>query len=259
LSDSNNSQPVNETAPTKANDSAAGAATPHRPPHHPESHPPIRSFILRDQRLTPGQQRAKDVLWPQFGLEYSAERLDLNAVFGRSAPLMVEIGFGNGASLAQMADDQPENNFLGIEVHTPGVGHCLLQIEQRGLTNLRLMQHDAVEVFQHSLAEHSIDRLQLYFPDPWHKKRHHKRRIVQKPFIELAASRLKPGGIWHMATDWEHYADQMLLEMDAAADFKNTAEAGSYSSKPEWRPQTKFETRGEKLGHGVWDLLYQRK
>lgn len=233
------------------------AGDPHRPPHHPKEHPPIRSFILRDQRLTAGQQRAMDELWPQFGVDYDGELLDLSQVFGRSAPLIVEIGFGNGVSLAQMAEADPDSNFLGIEVHTPGVGHCLVEIRERGLKNLRIMQHDAVEVFQNSLAENAIDRLQLYFPDPWHKKRHHKRRIVQKPFIALAASRIKTGGLWHMATDWQHYAEQMLTEMDAAESFENTVAPGEYAEKPAWRPQTKFETRGERLGHGVWDLLHR--
>ncbi len=236
---------------------ADGAGDPHRPPHHPKEHPPIRSFILRDQRLTAGQQRAMDELWPQFGVDYNSKPLDVTQVFGRTAPLMVEVGFGNGVSLAQMAEADPESNFLGIEVHTPGVGHCLVEIRERGLKNLRIMQHDAVEVFQNSLAENAIDRLQLYFPDPWHKKRHHKRRIVQKPFITLAASRIKTGGLWHMATDWQHYAEQMLAEMDAAESFENAVAAGEYAEKPAWRPQTKFETRGERLGHGVWDLLYR--
>lgn len=233
------------------------ALDPHRPPHHPAEHPPIRSFILRDQRLTPGQQRAMEELWPQFGVVYDGKPLDVAALFGREAKLVVEIGFGNGASLAQMAEADPDSNFLGIEVHTPGVGHCLVEIRERGLKNLRIIQHDAVEVFQNCLAENSIDRLQLYFPDPWHKKRHHKRRIVQKPFIALASSRIATGGLWHMATDWQHYAEQMLEEMEATEFFENSVAANQYAEKPAWRPQTKFETRGEKLGHGVWDLLYR--
>jgi len=218
----------------------------------------IRSFVRREGRLTTSQERALNELWPQFGIEAN-EVIDPERVFGRQAPLTLEIGFGNGESLAQMAEASPEQDFIGIEVHRPGVGHLLLQIEKRGLSNLRVICADAVEVLKHSLTENSLDRLLLYFPDPWHKKRHHKRRIVQPAFAELIANRLKPGGIWHLATDWEDYAMHMREVLEAQPQFENTVGPGQFAPRPQWRPLTKFEQRGHRLGHGVWDLLYRRR
>jgi tRNA (guanine-N7-)-methyltransferase len=224
-------------------------------------HRKIRSYVLREGRLTAGQERAFATLWPEFGIEYTSEQqLDLAVIFGNNNPVILEIGFGNGASLAQMAADNPEQNYLGIEVHSPGVGRLLLEIEERGLSNLRVMRHDAVEVLEHCIKPHSLDGVYLFFPDPWHKKKHHKRRILQPSFIQLLAHALKPGGVFHAATDWEHYAEQMMEVLSAADDlFSNTAGANTYSPRPEYRPVTKFEQRGERLGHGVWDLIFQRR
>ncbi len=185
--------------------------------------------------------------------------LDLEALFGRNAPRTLEIGFGNGESLAAMAEAAPEQDFLGVEVHRPGVGHLLLRIEALGLENVRVISHDAVEVLEHHIPDRSLDRVLLFFPDPWPKKRHHKRRILQPAFVELVARKLRPGGIFHMATDWEEYAQQMLETMEAAAGFENVAGPGRFSPRPADRPATKFERRGERLGHGVWDLLFRRR
>ncbi|EDY87182.1 tRNA (guanine-N(7)-)-methyltransferase [gamma proteobacterium HTCC5015] len=220
-------------------------------------HRRIRSFVLREGRMTPSQQRAMDELWPQFGLDPN-QALDLEATFGRQAPATLEIGFGNGDSLAQMALAEPERDFIGIEVHGPGVGHLLLAIEKHQLTNVRVYRHDAVEVLERCIEDAGLDRLQLYFPDPWHKKRHHKRRIVQTPFADLVAQKLAPQGHWHIATDWQDYAEHCLEILEPHSQFKNTASQPPFIERPEWRPLTKFEQRGQRLGHGVWDLLYQR-
>jgi len=222
-------------------------------------HPPrkIRSFVRREGRLTTGQQRALQDLWPRFGLETTAA-LDLNTVFGRIAPRALEIGFGNGDVLVTMAANQPETDFIGIEVHRPGVGRLLRELEERALTNVRVIREDAVPVLEKCLADGCLDRLLLFFPDPWHKKRHHKRRIVQPAFLELLASKIKRGGILHMATDWENYAQNMLEVADHSAAFRNCAGNGNFSPRPDYRPVTKFEQRGQRLGHGVWDLLYER-
>jgi len=217
----------------------------------------IRSFVRREGRLTTGQQRALQDLWPRFGLETTAT-LDLDSVFGRRAPRTLEIGFGNGDALLTMAANQPETDFIGIEVHRPGVGRLLRELEQRALTNVRILREDAVPVLGNCLPDDCLDRLLLFFPDPWHKKRHHKRRIVQAEFIELLASKIKCSGILHMATDWENYAQHMLEITDQSAAFRNCAGVGNYSPKPDYRPTTKFEQRGQRLGHGVWDLLYER-
>ena len=218
----------------------------------------IRSFVLREGRITPGQKRALQRLWPRFGLE-PGRRIDPAAIFGRQAPLTLEIGFGNGESLASMAAREPATDFIGIEVHRPGVGHLLQELDKQALDNVRIINEDAVKVLRDSLPACSLDRLLLFFPDPWHKKRHHKRRIVQPDFIALVASRLKPGGILHMATDWEDYAEHMLDVMSRSEGFLNCATSGAYSVKPDYRPVTKFERRGRKLGHGVRDLVFERK
>ncbi len=224
------------------------------------SHPPreIRSFVRREGRITPGQKRALQQLWPRYGLE-PGQRIDPVGIFRRRAPLTLEIGFGNGESLADMAAREPGTDFIGIEVHRPGVGHLLQALDGQALNNVRVFNEDAIKVLRDSLPDGCLDRLLLFFPDPWHKKRHHKRRIVQPAFVELVAGKLKPGGILHMATDWEDYAGHMLEVMNRSAEFRNCATDGQYSEKPDYRPVTKFERRGKKLGHGVWDLLFERK
>jgi tRNA (guanine-N7-)-methyltransferase len=219
---------------------------------------PIRSFVRREGRLTPGQERALEQLWPQFGIEDADTPLDLNACFGREAPKVIEIGFGNGASLAEMAKNQPDHDFLGIEVHRPGVGQLLNHIESLGLTNLRVACTDAVQLIKQRIADNSLSRVQLYFPDPWHKKRHHKRRIIQPEFVALLAAKLHSGGHLHMATDWENYAEQMLEDLSASDQFRNCGDETGFIARPDYRPVTKFEQRGHRLGHGVWDLLFER-
>ncbi|NCB56967.1 MAG: tRNA (guanosine(46)-N7)-methyltransferase TrmB [Gammaproteobacteria bacterium] len=218
----------------------------------------IRSFVRREGRLTKGQERALQELWPVMGVEFRDEMLDLTALFGREAPVVLEIGFGMGKSLVEMAAAAPEKNFIGIEVHRPGVGACLTSAQEAGITNLRLFCHDAVEVLGQMIPDQSIDTLQLFFPDPWHKSRHHKRRIVQPAFVQMLRPKLKIGGVFHMATDWENYAEHMLEVMNAAEGFVNTVE-GDYAPRPDSRPLTKFEQRGHRLGHGVWDLLFARQ
>ena len=217
----------------------------------------IRSFVRRAGRLTPGQKLAIDKLWPGYGIDSTQGMLDYAQLFGRTAPTALEIGFGNGQALLNMAALDPETNFIGIEVHTPGVGALLASIEQQQLTNLRVIQADAVEVLKQNIPDSSLSAVYLFFPDPWHKKRHHKRRIVQTDFINLLQKKLIPGGIFHMATDWQEYAEHMLATMEANPNFINQAGAGNYSAKPDYRLTTKFEQRGERLGHGVWDLIYK--
>ncbi len=218
----------------------------------------IRSFVRREGRLTKGQQRALNELFPTYGITLQQGALDFDALFGRQASRILEIGFGNGASLAQMASNHPENDYLGIEVHRPGVGNLLLQIEKLELTNIRISSDDAVEVLEQQIPDALLDAVYLFFPDPWHKKKHHKRRIVQPAFAQLIHRKLKPGGIFHMATDWENYAEHMLEVMTAADGFQNTAPEGKYIARPEYRPLTKFEQRGHRLGHGVWDLIFKK-
>lgn len=224
-------------------------------------HRKIRSYVLREGRLTAGQERAFATLWPEFGVEFTpGQPLDLPAIFGNDNPIILEIGFGNGASLAEMAANNPEQNYLGIEVHSPGVGRLLLEIEERALTNLRVMRHDAVEVLESGIGPEALDAVYLFFPDPWHKKKHNKRRILQPSFIQLLGKTVKPGGTFHAATDWEHYAEQMMEVLTAAHDlFENSADKENFSPRPDYRPVTKFEQRGERLGHGVWDLVFRRK
>jgi tRNA (guanine-N7-)-methyltransferase len=225
-----------------------------------QTHPRgVRSFVLRAGRMTDGQQRALERLWPQFGLEYAATACDLAALFGRVAPRVVEIGFGNGANLIHMAGEQPQVDFLGIEVHRPGVGRVLLDIERLGLRNVRVSNHDAVEVLSQQIPEASLDEVLVLFPDPWHKKRHHKRRLLNSAFVALLASRLKPAGLLRAATDWEPYASAMLEVLSGCALLENTASAGGYVPRPQTRQPTRFERRGERLGHGVWDLAFQRR
>ena len=230
--------------------------------HDTGAHPRIRSYVLRAGRVGSGQARALAELGPQFMLPYQSTVLDLDAAFGRAAansnpaPLILEIGFGMGEGLAEIAAVHPENDYLGVEVHTPGVGALLKQLGERGLTNVRVIQHDAVEVLTRMLAPASLAGIHIFFPDPWHKKRHHKRRLIQPPLVSLLASRLQAGGYIHLATDWQDYAEQMLAVLSAEPALQNTA--GDYAPRPDTRPLTKFEQRGLRLGHGVWDLVFRR-
>ncbi|MGD2119971.1 MAG: tRNA (guanosine(46)-N7)-methyltransferase TrmB [Chromatiales bacterium] len=217
----------------------------------------IKSFVLRQGRLTPGQQKAFVQTWPVVGIDYQAAPLDLAAVFGNANPVIVEIGFGNGDSLAQMALANPDMNYLGIEVHRPGVGHLLIEIERQQISNIRIISHDAIDVLQHCLADASLAGVQLFFPDPWHKKRHHKRRIVQPDFLDLLCRLIRPGGFFHAATDWQDYAEHMRDVIEQHACFSNQSPDG-FTERPASRPLTKFEQRGQHLGHGVWDLMATR-
>ena len=220
---------------------------------------PIRSFVMRTGRMTVGQTRALEELWPRYGVEFSAEPLSMDSLFGRTAPRTLEIGFGNGEHLAALATAHPERDYFGIEVHRPGVGHLLLLASTNNLTNLRASSHDAVEVLRDQIAEGSLDEVLVLFPDPWHKKRHHKRRLIQTPFVELIASRLRQGGVLRLATDWKEYALQMLEVLSAAKTlFTNLSPTGDWMPRPEERAPTRFEKRGARLGHGVWDLAFMR-
>lgn len=219
---------------------------------------PIRSFVLRQGRLTPAQQRAIETNMPRFGVPFQQQLLDLNTLFGRvESPKILEIGFGMGDSTAEIAAANPDKDYLAIEVHSPGVGNLLRLIEVRDLTNLRLIQHDAVEVLNHMIGDASLDGVHIFFPDPWHKKRHHKRRLIQEPFVRMLCSKLKIGAYIHVATDWQDYAEWVLEVLRNEPQLQNTAE--DYAPRPEYRPMTKFEKRGLKLGHGVWDLIFVRK
>lgn len=219
----------------------------------------IRSFVRRGGRLTPSQSRALATLWPRFGIEPPATALDLDTIFGRRAPRSLEIGFGNGDNLAELAVRHPERDYLGIEVHDPGVGHVLLRLERDGLANVRLARHDAVEVVSHWLPPGSIDEALIFFPDPWHKKRHHKRRLVQPAFLDRLARVMEPGARLHLATDWAPYAEQMLEVCENSQWFENTVPGGGYAARPETRPVTKFESRGLGLGHEVFDVVFRRR
>jgi tRNA (guanine-N7-)-methyltransferase len=224
-----------------------------------QHHRPIRSFVVRPGRMTAGQRRALEDNWPRWGIDRAAGLFDGPRVFGRQAPLVLEIGFGMGQSLVEMAVAAPDTNYLGIEVHRPGIGRLMYSLQEQGIDNVRVYRDDAVAVLGECIAESSLDGVQIFFPDPWHKKRHHKRRLIQATFVELLCSRLKPGGFLHLATDWENYAEQMLALLSAATGLENTAGEGKYSPRPQSRPLTKFEKRGQRLGHGVWDLLFRRR
>ena len=218
----------------------------------------IRSFVTRTGRITSAQERALDELWPKYGIELGAAPLDLDAVFGRRARRVVEIGFGNGDNLLALAASRPAEDFLGVEVHRPGVGRLLLQLEERALGNVRVVCRDAVEVLERYLTERCLDEILILFPDPWPKKRHHKRRLVQPPFVALLAERLKAGGALRLATDWEPYAAEMLATLSAEPRLRNIAAQGGFIPRPAERPPTRFERRGERLGHQVWDLEFSR-
>lgn len=225
----------------------------------------IRSFVLRQGRVSPAQQRAVDTLLPRYGIPYAPQPLDLNQAFGRDAPKILEIGFGMGDSTATIAQASPENDYLALEVHTPGVGNLLKLIDAQQISNIRVIQHDAVEVLRDMIGDATLDGVHIFFPDPWHKARHNKRRLIQTPFIAQLVQKLKPtcpelnrrGGYIHVATDWQDYAEQVLTVLSAEPLLENTAPA--YAPRPDYRPLTKFEQRGLKLGHGVWDLVFCRK
>ncbi|MFZ8985610.1 MAG: tRNA (guanosine(46)-N7)-methyltransferase TrmB [Steroidobacteraceae bacterium] len=219
----------------------------------------IRSFVQRAGRITEGQRRALAELWPRYGIEAGEEPIDLEAAFGRRAPVTLEIGFGDGESTVALAGQHPDRNLLGIEVHPPGVGHCLLLAERAGLTNLRVISQDAIEVLARRLPDACLDEVLLYFPDPWPKKRHHKRRIVQPEFVALLARKLAPGGVFRLATDWAPYAEHMLEVMSASADFENLSPSADWVERPSSRPITRFERRGGRLGHVVRDLAFRRR
>ena len=232
-------------------------------PHPPDnvSHPrSIRSFVRRTGRTTVGQAKAFADIGPRFLLPFSDGPMNFDAVYGRTAPTILEIGFGMGEATAHIAGLMPETNFLCCEVHTPGVGALLKRIDEQGLANIRIVRHDAVEVIDRMLAPASLDGVHIFFPDPWHKTKHNKRRLIQAPLIAKLAARLKPGGYLHCATDWQPYAEQILEVLTAEPQLENTADAASdgYAPKPDYRPLTKFENRGIKLGHGVWDIVFTR-
>lgn len=222
----------------------------------------VRSFVKREGRLTKGQARALDTYWDVMGLEHGQGLIDAQEVFGNDNPVILEIGFGMGKSLVEMAKNAPELNFIGIEVHRPGVGACILTAKEEveeSIDNLRVYEHDAIEILADCIPDGSLTTVQLFFPDPWHKKKHHKRRIVQPEFIETIRRKLKVGGVFHMATDWENYAECMLEDMTGAPGFKNLSENNDYVPRPDSRPLTKFENRGQRLGHGVWDLQFEKQ
>ncbi|WOJ97509.1 tRNA (guanosine(46)-N7)-methyltransferase TrmB [Congregibacter brevis] len=218
----------------------------------------IKSFVLRAGRMTEAQQRGFDEGWTLWGVEYRPELLDFDELFGGTGERVLEIGFGMGQSLLDMAAARPTAQYLGVEVHRPGVGRLLHGVQERGLSNIRAICHDAVEVLENCIAPGSLQRIQIYFPDPWHKKRHNKRRLIQPVFTELLVSRLAPSGVLHLATDWEPYAEHMLEVLNANPSLENCSPDGDYVPRPKERPLTKFELRGQRLGHGVWDLLYRR-
>jgi tRNA (guanine-N7-)-methyltransferase len=238
---------------------ASDASRPAAPPDPSLRERSIRSFVLRQGRATPAQRRAFELHWPRFGLDYTGARRDLDDAFIRRAALVLEIGFGNGEQLAFAAQRERDRNFIGVEVHGPGVGRLLNMLAADGLDNVRVYQHDAVEVLRNEIADGALAEVRIYFPDPWHKKRHHKRRLVNPEFVRLLCAKLAPGGLLHLATDWEDYARQMWEVLDAEPQLENVAGPGQAVPRPDWRRQTHFETRGQRLGHGVWDLLYRRR
>jgi tRNA (guanine-N7-)-methyltransferase len=238
--------------------SSPGAKAPAKPFTATEGRRQIRSFVLRQGRFTEAQQRALETQWPRFGLDYQGRPRDFDAVFGRKARRVLEIGFGNGQALRFAARQDPSRDYIGIEVHAPGVGRLLNALDQDDADHVRLYHHDAVEVLHNEVAEGALDEVRIYFPDPWHKKRHNKRRLIQAEFARLLVSRLAPDGRLHLATDWQDYAEQMWDVLDATPGLRNRAGPRGAVPRPDWRPQTHFETRGQNLGHAVWDLLYDR-
>ncbi len=219
---------------------------------------PIRSFVSRGGRLTSAQQNALDELWPHYGIEHHETLLDFDDYFDRRADLIVEVGFGNGESTWRMAQQEPDRNFIGVEVHQPGVGHLLMALDANGIDNVRIACEDAVPFLQQRIPAGSLAGIRIYFPDPWPKKRHHKRRIIQPEFVSQLARSMAKGGILHLATDWQPYAEHMLGVMQSSPGFGNLSPTGDYSERPKWRPHTKYEQRGERLGHEVRDMLFER-
>lgn len=219
----------------------------------------IKSYVRREGRLTSSQARAMDELYPKYGIKNQNQLLDLKAEFNRMAPCFLEIGFGTGTSMIHMANLNPEYNFIGVEVHRPGVGSLLLQIEKNNFCNIRVICLDVMDVLLTMIPDESLSGIFLFFPDPWHKRKHHKRRLVQEKFIQLVRKKLRNGGFFHMATDWKHYAQQMMKEMSVANGFDNKQSDNDYSERPDYRVLTKFEQRGHRLGHGVWDLIFIKK
>lgn len=217
----------------------------------------IKSFVLRTGRMTESQQKAYDQHWQTKGLSIEQGMLNYAEVFANNNPVVLEIGFGMGGSLVEMAANAVDKNFIGIEVHTPGVGRIMHLMTEQGVDNIRVFRHDAVEVLEQCIPDASLERIQIYFPDPWHKKKHNKRRLIQPAFVAALRKKLKVGGVIHLATDWENYADQMIEVMTAAEGFKNQADEYCFAERPDYRPLTKFEQRGQRLGHGVWDLLFE--
>ncbi|TDP87928.1 tRNA (guanine-N(7)-)-methyltransferase [Aquabacterium commune] len=251
------SSPSEKDCPPAGSDAPSCATPPDQAPHgvaHPRS---IRSFVMRAGRTTEGQARALSELGPKFVLPFTPQLLDLQATFGRKAPVVFEIGFGMGDATAKIAERLPDTDFIGCEVHEPGVGALLKQVGERGLSNLRIVQDDAVEVLKHMVPEGSLAGMHIFFPDPWHKKKHNKRRLIQAGFVANIVKHLAPGGYLHCATDWEPYAQQMLEVLSAEPELINTAQG--YAEKPAYRPLTKFENRGLRLGHGVWDLVFRKR
>jgi tRNA (guanine-N7-)-methyltransferase len=227
------------------------------PEERDPKHRHIRSFVLRQGRVSPAQQRAVDTLLPKFGIAYVPHLVDLEEAFGRSSPKVLEIGFGMGDSTAAIAQARPDIDYLAIEVHTPGVGNLLKLVDSKQLTNIRIIQHDAVEVLRDMIAADSLDGVHVFFPDPWHKARHNKRRLIQPGFVDVLVTKMRTGGYVHVATDWQDYAEQMLEVLTGTPELENTSDG--YSARPAYRPLTKFEQRGLRLGHGVWDLVFTRK
>ena len=219
----------------------------------------IRSFVLRQGRVTQAQRRAFVEHWPRFGIEYAGRERAFDEIFQRRAGRVLEVGFGNGEQVEFAAAQEPQRDFIGIEVHGPGVGRLLNALAAADLSNVRIYQHDAVEVLRHEVADGALEEVRIYFPDPWHKKRHHKRRLIQPGFVSLLCDKLKVGGLLHLATDWQNYAEHMWDVLDAEPRLENVAGPRGSIPRPHWRRQTHFETRGQKLGHGVWDLLYSRR
>ena len=237
---------------------SGGGKVPPKPFTITEGQRKVRSFVLRQGRFTDAQQRAFDDLWPRFGIDYDGKPRDFDAAFRRNAPHILEIGFGNGEALRFSAQHDPARDHIGIEVHAPGVGRLLNALADDGAGNVRVYHHDAVEVLEHEIADGTLDEVRIYFPDPWHKKRHNKRRLVNPDFASLLVRKLAGDGRLHLATDWHDYAEQMWDVLDATPGIINRAGPRGTVTRPDWRPQTHFETRGQKLGHGVWDLLYDR-
>ncbi len=238
--------------------SSAGGKVPPKPFTITEGQRKVRSFVLRQGRFTDAQQRAFDDQWPRFGIDYAGMPRDFDIAFGRNAPRILEIGFGNGEALRFSARQDPARDHIGIEVHAPGVGRLLNALAVDDARNVRVYHHDAVEVLEHEIADGTLDEVRIYFPDPWHKKRHNKRRLVNPAFASLLVRKLAVDGRLHLATDWQDYAEQMWDVLDATPGIVNRAGQRGTVTRPDWRPQTHFETRGQKLGHGVWDLLYDR-